>query len=144
MKGQKDNINNFFIEIIIVILFFAIAATIIVRIFATSISNNDFNDVCSKAIINSGSIIDVYKSGASIDESIKMIINDKYKFNKSNNSYEVNIDKNMKYSKKGKIKVIIEEDKELTKAGQCKTIKLKYVYRNREIYTIEGKKYEEK
>ena len=86
-KIDKGSTSNFFAEIIIVILFFAIASTIIVRIFATSVSNNDINGVRSKVIINSSSIIDVYKSGYSLAGSLEEVIGGNYnkKSNSSNN-----------------------------------------------------------
>ena len=100
-KIDKGSTSNFFAEIIIVILFFAIASTIIVRIFATSVSNNDINGVRSKVIINSSSIIDVYKSGYSLAESLEEVIGGNY--NKKSNKYKIILDNKMVQSSNGNI-----------------------------------------
>ena len=141
---KKDNINNYFVEIIIIILFFAIASTIILRIFASSVSNNDYNEIYSKTIINSTSIIDTYKSGLSLEDSLKMVIGDKYSYKEQKGYTIIKLDKNMKYKIDGNVELKIKETKKLLKSGVCKTINIRYIYRNKEIYVIEGKKYEEK
>lgn len=141
-KIDKGSTSNFFAEIIIVILFFAIASTIIVRIFATSVSNNDINGVRSKVIINSSSIIDVYKSGYSLAESLEEVIGGNY--NKKSNKYKIILDNKMVQSSNGNIILNVKEDVKSNDDGECKSIKLSYSYNSREIYVIEGSKYEEK
>ena len=141
-KIDKGSTSNFFAEIIIVILFFAIASTIIVRIFATSVSNNDINGVRSKVIINSSSIIDVYKSGYSLAESLEEVIGGNY--NKKSNRYKIILDNKMVQSSNGNIILNVKEDVKSNDDGECKSIKLSYSYNSREIYVIEGRKYEEK
>ena len=141
-KIEKGSTSNFFAEIIIVILFFAIASIIIVRIFATSVNNNDINEIRSEAIINAGSIIDVYKSGYSLSESLEKVIGGK--FNNKNNKYTIILDDDMAQSDKGKVALIVEENIKTNTSGLLQGIRLRYVYKNREIYVIEGKKYEEK
>ena len=141
-KIEKGSTSNFFAEIIIVILFFAIASIIIVRIFATSVNNNDINEIRSEAIINAGSIIDVYKSGYSLSESLEKVIGGK--FNNKNNKYTIILDDDMAQSDKGKVALIVEENVKTNTSGLLQGIRLRYVYKNREIYVIEGKKYEEK
>lgn len=141
-KIEKGSTSNFFAEIIIVILFFAIASIIIVRIFATSVNNNDINRIRSEAIINAGSIIDVYKSGYSLSESLEKVIGGK--FNNKNNKYTIILDDDMAQSDKGKVALIVEENIKTNTSGLLQGIRLRYVYKNREIYVIEGKKYEEK
>ena len=107
-KIEKGSTSNFFAEIIIVILFFAIASIIIVRIFATSVNNNDINGIRSEVIINAGSIIDVYKSGYSLSESLEKVIGGK--FNNKNNKYTIILDDDMAQSDKGKVALIVEEN----------------------------------
>ena len=141
-KIEKGSTSNFFAEIIIVILFFAIASIIIVRIFATSVNNNDINGIRSEAIINAGSIIDVYKSGYSLSESLEKVIGGK--FNNKNNKYTIILDDDMAQSDKGKVALIVEENVKTNTSGLLQGIRLRYVYKTREIYVIEGKKYEEK
>ena len=141
-KIEKGSNSNFFTEIIIVILFFAIAATIIVRIFAISVSNNEINNIRSKVVINAGSIIDVYKSGYSLAETIEEVIGCNY--DKDIKKCRISLDNDMMQSSKGNIILNLEESVKTNRAGNCKSIRVSYVYRNKEIYVIEGKKYEEK
>ena len=141
-KIDKGSTSNFFAEIIIVILFFAIASTIIVRIFATSVSNNDINGVRSKVIINSSSIIDVYKSGYSLAESLEEVIGGNY--NKKSNRYKIILDNKMVQSSNGNIILNVKEDVKSIDDWECRSILLSYSYNSREIYVIEGRKNEEK
>ena len=141
-KIEKGSTSNFFAEIIIVILFFAIASIIIVRIFATSVNNNDINGIRSEVIINAGSIIDVYKSGYSLSESLEKVIGGK--FNNKNNKYTIILDDDMAQSDKGNVTLNVEESVKSNTSGVLQSIRLRYVYKNRELYVIEGKKYEEK
>ena len=141
-KIEKGSTSNFFAEIIIVILFFAIASIIIVRIFATSVNNNDINGIRSEVIINAGSIIDVYKSGYSLSESLEKVIGGR--FSNKKNKYTIILDDNMAQSDKGKVTLIVEENVKTNTRGLLQGIRLRYVYKNREIYVIEGKKDEGK
>ena len=141
-KIEKGFLSNFFAEIIIVILFFAIASTIIVRIFAISVNNNEINGIRSNVIINASSIIDVYKSGYSLSESLEKVIGGR--FDNKNDKYVIILDDDMTQSAKGNVILIVEQKVNSNTAGVRKSINLSYKYYNREIYAIEGKTYEEK
>ena len=50
----------------------------------------------------------------------------------------------MVQSSNGNIILNVKEDVKSNDDGECKSIKLSYSYNSREIYVIEGRKYEEK
>lgn len=144
---KKDNnsaVSNFFVEIIIVILFFSIASVFIVKIFASSAYNNELNKIRTNACINATSLLEIYKSNVTLEDSIEEILGKEYKLNKTKNGYEIKLNDKMEYKKKGKVLLNVKETLEETSAGVCKTLSLRYIYNRTEIYVIEGKKYEKK
>lgn len=143
-KRQKGTLSNFFVEIIIVILFFSLATVIISKMFVSSSYNNRINRLRTRSINNASSIIEVYKIADSMDDCLKKAIDVECKYQKQDNIYKINLNEHMKYEEYGNIKLYIQEQADMTKAGVNKTINMKYIYNNREIYVIEGKKYEKK
>ena len=143
-KRQKGTLSNFFVEIIIVILFFSLATVIISKMFVSSSYNNRINRLRTRSINNASSIIEVYKIADSMDDCLKKAIDVECKYQKQDNIYKINLNEHMKHEEYGNIKLYIQEQADMTKAGVNKTINMKYIYNNREIYVIEGKKYEKK
>ncbi len=145
MKNRHNGtLSNFFVEIIIVILFFALSTVIISKIFVSSAYNNKINRIRTMSINNASSILEVYKIADNIDHCLKQVMDEDCKYQKDKNSYMVILNDHMKYDEEGNIKLYIQEQSNKTKAGINKTINMKYIYNNREIYVIEGKKYEKK
>lgn len=145
MNNKNNNtISNFLVEIIIVILFFSIASVIIVKIFATSSYNNELNKLRTNAIINANSLIEVYKSDITLKDTIYEVFDMEYDIKESENGYEILLNDSMEYKKNGKVLLKIVENEDVMQAGICKNISLKYIYNRRELYVIEGKKYEKK
>ena len=143
-KRQKGTLSTFFVEIIIVILSFSLATVIISNMFVSSSYNNRINRLRTRSINNASSIIEVYKIADSMDDCLKKAIDVECKYQKHDNIYKINLNEHMKYEEYGNIKLYIQEQADMTKAGVNKTINMKYIYDNREIYVIEGKKYEKK
>lgn len=146
-KKVKDNriskISNVFIEIIILIVFFAVAAVIIFKIHAVTIINNCENMVKDNAIINSNSIISLYKSGLDVEESIEKV------FNKTNiatvdvGKLVINMDTDFIINKDGNVHLLVSNKEVLSNRGKLSSIVLEYLYNDTIIYSIEGKRYEE-
>ena len=70
-ERTTSKISNVFIEMIILVLFFSIAVVIIFRLHAITITNNNENIIKNNAIINSNSMISLYKNGSSVKSCIK-------------------------------------------------------------------------
>lgn len=143
-ERQNGTLSNFFVEIIIVILFFSLATVIISKMFVSSAYTNKINKMRTMSINNANSILEVYKITDNIDECLTLVLDGKYQHSEDGKSCIIKLDEHMKYDEQGDIKLVILEEIEKKKAGICKIINLKYVYGNREIYVIEGKKYEKK
>ena len=107
-KRQKGTLSNFFVEIIIVILFFSLATVIISKMFVSSSYNNRINRLRTRSINNASSIIEVYKIADSMDDCLKKAIDVECKYQKQDNIYKINLNEHMKYEEYGNIKLYIQ------------------------------------
>lgn len=141
---QKGTLSNFFVEIIIVILFFSLASIILSKIFVSSAYNNKINRLQTMSINSASSILEVYKSVNNLEDCLNEVLGSACNYEKDKNCYNIILNEDMNYDKNGTIYLYIKEDIKKAKAGINKTLNIKYIYNNREIYVIEGKKYEKK
>ena len=138
-----SKISNVFIEIIILIVFFSVAAVIIFKVHAVTITNNCENLVMNNALINSNSIISMYKSGLDIEECVNRVFEKNNVVEKVGEKYVVNMDMGFIVNNKGNVHLIISNNIKYTKCGRLESINLDYLYNDKTIYNIEGKRYEE-
>ncbi|MBE5935439.1 MAG: hypothetical protein E7262_06565 [Lachnospiraceae bacterium] len=143
-ERTTSKISNVFIEMIILVLFFSIAAVIIFRVHAITITTNNENTIKNNAIINSNSIISLYKNGSSAKEAIKKVLPAKTKVEHYDNKYVVSLNRDFTKNKENFVTIVCTENKEKTEAGIVKSIELKYLYFDTQVYKVEGKRYEEK
>lgn len=69
-RSSITHINSFFVEIIIVILFFSISSAIIVQVFAEAFSKNEQATKLNNAILIAESVANVFSENASLEETI--------------------------------------------------------------------------
>jgi len=104
IKDKKSRSFNFLIELLIAVLFFALASTICVELFVKAKDNNDLsNDVDNATIIAQGTIekLKNYK-GESLDELLNCTLKD--------DACTINYDENWKIGGSSYVMVIKEEN----------------------------------
>ena len=143
-ERTTSKISNVFIEMIILVLFFSIAVVIIFRLHAITITNNNENIIKNNAIINSNSMISLYKNGSSVKSCIKKTLGEDIKIEHFDNKYVMNVNADFSDNKENFVTIMCSENKQKSKAGVIKSLELKYLYFDTEVYKVEGKKYEEK
>ena len=143
-ERTTSKISNVFIEMIILVLFFAVAVVIVFRLHAITITNNNENLIKNNAIINSNSIISLYKNGESVAQCIKKTVDKDIKVEHFDNKYVMCVNADFSENKENFVTIVCTETKEKSKAGTTKNLEIKYMYFDTEVYKVEGKKYEEK
>ena len=139
-----SKISNVFVEMIILVLIFSVAAVIIFRMHAITITMNNENTIKNNAIINSSSIIALYKEGNSVKECIKKTMFSDVKIERYDNKYVVSVNKDFTKNKESFLNVICTENIINNDSGILKSIELTYMYYDTVVYKVEGKRYEAK
>ena len=142
-NNRISKISNVFIEIIIIMVFFAVAAVIIFKIHAVTIINNCENMVKDNAIINSNSIISLYKSGLDVEESIEKVFNENNIATVNMEKLVIDMDTDFNINKNGNVHLLVSNKEVPSNKGKLSSIILEYLYNDTIIYSIEGKRYEE-
>lgn len=141
-KFSKPRINTFFIEIIVVILFFSLASTIIVHVFAQTNYDICLNKVKSKAIINSRCLSDMYSTNQDISQTLVRVFGDKCNIYTDNNGqYIVELDYELKQTDNTNVVLIVAEEKTETESGIYGEIKLEYEYLDKVVYETSAASY---
>ena len=143
-ERMTSKISNVFVEMVILVLFFSVAAVIIFRLHAITININNENTIKNNAIINSNAIIALYKNGSSIQECIKKTMFKDVNIEQYDNKYVISVNKDFSKNKENILSVICTEKNIKKESGVLKSIELRYLYYDTEVYKVEGKRYEEK
>ena len=137
-KYKKSRINTFFIEMIIVILFFSIASTIVVEVFAKTNYDIKVNKIKSKCITKSNAIGDLYSSNMDVAKTLVRIFGDDCEiFMDGNDNYILNLDDNLLANGESDVVYKICEARKQTKAGYMGELKISCIYNNEVIYESE-------
>ena len=70
---RKPPVNLFFLELIIVLLFFSISGAIILKVFASASIATEKGSVTERAVMNVQSVAEIYSVKGDLEESLDML-----------------------------------------------------------------------
>ncbi len=130
--------NLFFIELIIVLLFFSFSSAVILRIFAAADHKQDMSDLTERAVICSQSIAEAFSVSGNIGETAALVFGNTAVPDESG---ELRLDKNMLLSESGTVTLRLAEKSSDTEAGRLSRLSAAFIIDGKELYSLECSSY---
>ena len=117
--------NLFFIELIIILLFFSFSAAVILSVFAAADYRQRRSDMIEKAVICSQSLAEVFSVTGDFIETAEIV------FGETNeefydNTAEIHLDNDMKPCDNGKITLFMQQKHTETEAGRLSSLEFEF------------------
>ncbi len=144
MKNQTfTKVNSFFIEIIIVILFFSVSSAVIAEVFAKAYIEKNLNKMTSSAIITAESISEVYSTNGNLNQTIEQVFSkDCASSSITANNYKIKLDKDLKWNgKSDDIILNVSEAKKPNPQGMLSYLDIEFISRDKVIYELSSSAY---
>lgn len=127
-KKSARHISSFFIEIILVLLFFSIACAILVQVFAKAYNQNREADRLNRAVMSATAFCELYSDTADIDNASEKV------FNASpDGNGNITIPCNNKNNGKNPDRVMITEHTDDSETGTLSTATIKLFYKDKTL-----------
>ena len=115
--------NLFFIELIVVLLFFSFSSAVILGIFAAADHRQKHSDLTEKALICSQSLSEAFSVKGDFTEAAAIVFGEGA-FDE--NSAEISLDSDMKPCEDGDVALFMQESHEETKAGRLSSLTFEF------------------
>lgn len=117
--------NLFFIELIIVLLFFSFSAAVILQIFAAADQRQDNGDAVEKAVICSQSLAEAFSVTGNLSEASEIVFGDCMgEFNE--NRAEIRLDSGMKPNENGEVILYMNQLSQKSEAGVLERLRFEF------------------
>lgn len=117
--------NLFFIELIIVLLFFSFSAAVILQIFAAADERQDNSDIVEKAVICSQSLAEAFSVTGDLSEATEIVFGDCMgEFNE--NWAEIRLDSGMKPNDNGEVILYMNQLSQKSEAGVLERLSFEF------------------
>lgn len=141
-KTSVKHLNSFFVEIILVVLFFSIACAILVQVFGKAYSNHNDANYINSATIKGQSISETFASNGSVEKSISKVFGSDFPVDISDNTYTLNFDDDWKNTSKNIFYTIkITPSTESSSAGNLNIAKIEIYNKNELLFSTQASKY---
>ncbi len=134
-KAAMRPANLFFVELIIVLLFFSISAAIILQVFAAADHKQDIGELTERSIVCAQSIAECYSVTADISESAELVFGTDAAATGS--GAVLRLDNELKASADGNVTLTLTEmNREMTDAGCFTRLSIAFTHGDIELYTL--------
>lgn len=136
-KSELRHSNLFFIELMLVLVFFSISAAVILQLFVAADNRQKQSNRIEMAVICAQSVAEAFSVSGQLSESIGMVFEgvnlpateDLYRF-------EIKLGGDFKPAVDGNIMLKLSENETLTQAGTLSRLEMTFEYKEEEFYTI--------
>lgn len=141
-KTSVKHLNSFFVEIILVILFFSLACAILVQVFGKAYSNHNEANYINSATIKGQSISETFASNGSVEKTISKFFGNDFPVDSSDNTFILNFDSEWKNTNKNIFYIIkITPSTESSSAGNLNIAKIEIYNKDKLIFSTQASKY---
>ena len=127
--------NLFFVELIIVLLFFSFSAAVILQVFAAADERQRISSFTEKSVICAQSIAEVYSVSASLNETFCLVFGNEIIADDAESAV-VYLDENLTPSLDADICLKFEQAVEESAAGYLYKLDMSFVLDDEEIYAV--------
>lgn len=130
-KGVVRPANLFFIELVLVLLFFSIAAAVILNLFAAADRRQKLNNVTEGSIICAQTIAEAYSVSGDISRALELTFGEA-----ELTDGELKLDRSFIPDEHGTLTLSIRESEEQSDAGTLRTLDMRFSDQSTEIYSL--------
>lgn len=134
-KASLKPTNLFFIELLIVLLFFGFSVAVILKIFASADYKQDYSTLTQKTVLCAESVAEAFSVSGNLSETVSLV------FGIESEVYDgvfcINLDDTMKPSSEGKVELLLFEKVDETPAGNLSELSIGFTKNGKEIYSLE-------
>lgn len=137
-KANVRPANLFFVELIIVLLFFSFSAAVILRIFAAADSRQKLSDITEKAVICSQSVAEAFSVSGNLSDTLDIVFDADKDYG---SSAEIALDDDFNVNDSGRIKLLLIQRDNPTSAGVLSFLEMSFSLDGKEIFYLECSSY---
>lgn len=137
-KAKIGSANLFFIELVIVLLFFSFSAAVILRIFAAADHRQELSDLTENTLICAQSVAEAFSVSGSISNSVEIVFGLENEFA---DTAEIKLDNNLNPSENGNITLFLTKESSKTTAGVFSQLNISFLNGESEIYSLKCASY---
>ncbi len=130
--GGLKPANLFFIELIIILLFFSFSSAVILQIFAAADHRQELSDVTEGSVICAQSMAEVFSVRGSLSEAAELVLDAAVQ----GENAEIKLDDNFKASENGRIILLLTQRKVPESAGVLSYLNMSFSFDEKEIYSL--------
>ena len=132
-KAHIGSANLFFIELVIVLLFFSFSSAVILRIFAAADHKQEMSDLTESTVICAQSMAEAFSVSGSLSETAELVFGIENEFGSNG---EIKLSKSLEHSENGAVTLFLSQENNETDAGRLSYLTMKFVYDGDEIYSL--------
>ncbi len=137
-KAKIGSANLFFIELVIVLLFFSFSAAVILRIFAAADHKQEQSDLTESTLICAQSVAEAFSVSGSVSQTAQLVFGIENDFS---DTAEIRLNNNLQPYKNGDISLFLSKESSETSAGNLSYLTMKFVDGDTEIYSLKCASY---
>lgn len=134
-KGTLKPANLFFIELLIVLLFFSFSVAVILKIFAAADYKQNYSTLTEKAVICAESIAESFSVSGNLSDTIALVFDTEAEV--IDGVCRISLDDDLKPSSDGDMELVLFETVNETAAGILSELDMGFAKNGNEIYSLE-------
>ncbi len=132
-KTSLKPANLFFIELLIVLVFFSFSIAVILRIFAAADHKQKISELTEKSVICAQSVAEAFSVCGELSEAAKLVFGTEDDFG---SSARLLLNDNMKVEEGGGVTLVLRQNDEKTEAGKLSYLDMDFSVCGENIYTV--------
>lgn len=137
-KAHIGSANLFFIELVIVLLFFSFSAAVILGIFAAADHKQKRSDLTEGTVICAQSVAEVFSVTGSLSDTISVVFDMENEFS---DTAEITLNRNLRPAENGTVVLRLEQEDTTTEAGRLSCLTMEFTADGDEIYSLKCASY---
>jgi len=131
-KAKIRPVNLFFVELTVALLFFALSASVILKVFAAADEKQKLSTLTERSVICAQSIAEAYSVGGDIHFALREALGEDVQ--QSINTLALSSE--MRPSADGEVTLTLAEEAESSDAGTLKRLSMRFSVGDRELLSI--------
>lgn len=134
-KAEMRPANLFFVELIIVLLFFSLSAAIILQVFVAADSKQKLGELTERSIVSAQTIAECYSVTGDIGETVELAFGTKA--DTTDGVYTLLLDSELAVSPEGEVTLSLSEiSREISEAGAFTRLSIEFTRGEQELYSL--------
>lgn len=124
--------NLFFIELIIILLFFSFSSAVILQIFAAADHRQEISDVTEGSVICAQSLAEAFSEKGNLDDTVRLVLDTSVQ----GESAEIKLNESFAASDDGRVLLSLTKRDYIKSAGRLSYLDMCFKFDGKEIYSL--------